>query len=729
MAETTQASFENAELSAYLGKKNSAALEKAFGYTTVGDFLWHFPRRYVEVGELTPIAELPFDEHVTVVAQVVNVSQRQMHSRRGFIFEVTVSDELSAGGQELKMTFFNGYQARTDLQIGTIAMFSGKVSWYQDHLQLSQPEYAILDEAAQAEPRPIPIYPASAKMPNKRIRDLMGLLLEQFTAQNIPEFLPTEVLSSHHYPIRHQAFLDRHFPKEIKYAYIARQRFAFEEAFMLQLALGERGRQLGAQKATARPPLPGRLAAKFDAQLPFTLTEDQVFVGQQICVDLEQPHPMHRLLQGEVGSGKTIVALRAILQVIDAGGQAALLAPTEVLAAQHYASIRKMLGNLAEPGLFGVGEGTGVALLTGSAKTAHRREALLGIASGETGLIIGTHALLSDQVQFAELGLVVVDEQHRFGVEQRDALRAKAGETVPHTLVMTATPIPRTVAMTVFGDLETSTIKRLPAGRAPIHTHIVPMQLTGFRDRLFSRITEEVQKGHQVYVVCPRISDTTAEQGVLLSTYDDSSAGQTMSVEAMQELLAGMPEFAEIRTQTLHSQLDATDKQETMNSFARGEIDVLISTTVIEVGVDVHNATLMVIMDAERFGISQLHQLRGRVGRGGLPGTCLMTTWLDADHPSVGRLKTIESTTDGFELAEADLAERREGNILGVQQSGSKSSLRELSIIKDRSLIEQARADVGLVLADGKWGNHHPTLLAAAGSWIDEPTKEFLNKN
>ncbi|MGP5523894.1 ATP-dependent DNA helicase RecG [Glutamicibacter arilaitensis] len=728
MANTDSLNFEATELSNYLGAKNAKALENAFGYTTVGDFLWHFPRRYVEVGELTPITELPFEEHVTVVAQVINVNQRQMHSRRGFIFEVTVSDELSADGQELKMTFFNGYQARTDLQVGTIAMFSGKVGWYQDHLQLSQPEYAILDEASQAEPRPIPNYPASAKMPNKRIRELMAVLKEQFTVENLPEFLPEPVLKSHRFQLRHKAFHDRHFPQETKQAYIARQRFAFEEAFMLQLALAERGRQLGTQHAVARPYAAGQLADKFDAQLPFTLTDEQVAVGEQISNDLKRSHPMHRLLQGEVGSGKTVVALRAILQVIDAGGQAALLAPTEVLASQHYASITKMLGSLADPGLFGEGAGTGVALLTGSAKTAQRKQAILGIASGETGLIIGTHALLGDQVQFAELGLVVVDEQHRFGVEQRDALRSKAGDSLPHTLVMTATPIPRTVAMTVFGDLEISTIKKLPAGRAPIQTHIVPMQLTGFRARLFSRITEEVSKGHQVYIVCPRISDSAAEQGVLLATYEDS-AGQTMSVEAMQELLAGMPEFAGVRTEALHSQMDAGDKQDIMDSFAHGDIDVLVSTTVIEVGVDVHNATLMVIMDAERFGISQLHQLRGRVGRGGLPGTCLMTTWLDADHASVGRLKTIESTTDGFELAEADLAERREGNILGVQQSGSKSALRELSIIKDRVLIEQARADVGVLTEDANWARTYPNLLSAAGNWVDEATKEYLNKN
>jgi len=728
MTNQSSVQFEDSELASYLGSKNSQALEKAFGYTTVGDFLWHFPRRYVEVGELTPIAELPFDEHVTVVAQVVDVSQRQMHSRRGFIFEVTVSDELSSGGQELKMTFFNGYQARTDLTVGTIAMFSGKVGWYQDHLQLSQPDYAVLDEASQADPRPIPIYPASAKMPNKRIRDLMGLLLPHLSEDNLPEFLPEEVLGSHRYPERHRAFLERHAPREIKHAYIARQRFAFEEAFILQLSLAERSRQLGTQPAIARPRVAGRLAERFESQLPFDLTVDQLQVGDQIAADLSQAHPMHRLLQGEVGSGKTIVALRAILQVIDAGGQAALLAPTEVLAAQHFASIKKMLGALAEPGLFGEGEGTGVALLTGSAKTAQRREALLGIASGETGLIIGTHALLGDQVQFAELGLVVVDEQHRFGVEQRDALRAKSGDALPHTLVMTATPIPRTVAMTVFGDLDTSTIKRLPAGRAPIQTHIVPMQLSGYRQRLYSRMTEEVSKGHQVYVVCPRITDTAAEQGVLLSTYDEPS-GQTMSVEAMTEQLAGMPEFAGIRIEALHSQLESVQKQQVMDSFARGEIDILVSTTVIEVGVDVHNATLMVIMDAERFGISQLHQLRGRVGRGGLPGTCLMTTWLDADHASVLRLKTIESTMDGFELAEADLAERREGNILGVQQSGRQSSLKELSIIKDRTLIEQARNHVDALMKMPDWEEKYPRLVEIAGAWADESTKEFLNKN
>ncbi|WP_240520492.1 ATP-dependent DNA helicase RecG [Glutamicibacter sp. BW77] len=728
MDENKAVSLEQAELSLVLGAKNAGALEKAFGYTTVGQFLWHFPRRYVDVGELTPIAELPFDEHVTVVAQVTNVSQRQMHSRRGFIFEVTVSDELDQNGQELKMTFFNGYQARQDLQVGTIAMFSGKVGWYQDHLQLSQPDYAILDTVAEADPRPIPIYPASAKMPNKKIRDLLSLLIDEMTEEQLPEFLPEQLLAKHHYPRRAKAYLDRHHPREIKHAYVARQRFAFEEAFMLQLSLAERNRAVGNQPAIARKPVTGGLAEKFESRLPFTLTEDQIEVGKEISADLLNEHPMHRLLQGEVGSGKTVVALRAILQVIDSGGQAALLAPTEVLAAQHYSSIKKMLGDLAEPGLFGEGEGTGVALLTGSAKTAQRRQALLGIASGETGLIIGTHALLGEHVRFAELGLVVIDEQHRFGVEQRDALRAKGEENVPHTLVMTATPIPRTVAMTVFGDLDTSTIKKLPAGRAPISTHIVPMQLTGYRDRLFSRIREEVTKRHQVYVVCPRISETAAEQGVLVATAEDG-ANQTMSVEAMFELLSSMPSFDGVRLEALHSQLDSQDKQEIMDEFADGQIDVLVSTTVIEVGVDVHNATLMVIMDAERFGISQLHQLRGRVGRGGLPGTCLLTTWLDADHQSVNRLRTIESTLDGFELAEADLAERKEGNILGVQQSGSRSTLRELSIIKDRGLIESAREDVLALMEDGAWATKYPELLVVAESWIDQSTREFLNKN
>ncbi|WP_418909139.1 ATP-dependent DNA helicase RecG [Glutamicibacter endophyticus] len=716
------------DLDAMLGTRNARELEKAFGYQTVADLLGHFPRRYVDVGELTKISDLPLGEHVTIVARVLNVSQRQMHSRRGFIVEVTVSDELSYAGDELRMTFFNGYQARNDLRPDTVAMFSGKVGWYQDHLQLSQPDYAILEDPEDAEPRPIPIYPATAKMPSKKIRDFVQLLFERLDESDVPEPLPAELLTSHGYPRRFTAFRDRHMPRELPQAYRARQRFAFEEAFLLQLSLAERSRLLSTQPATARRPVTGELASKFDQRLPFTLTDDQRRVGEEISADLSLNRPMHRLLQGEVGSGKTLVALRAILQVIDAGGQAALLAPTEVLAAQHFETIRRMLGPLADPGLFGEGEGTGVALLTGSAKTAQRREALLGIASGQTGLIIGTHALLSEHVNFADLGLVVIDEQHRFGVEQRDALRAKNGQATPHTLVMTATPIPRTVAMTVFGDLEVSTIRQLPGGRAPIRTHIVPMQLPAYRDRLFSLVREEVTKGHQVYVVCPRISETNGEQAALVEL-PETSAGEPMSVESMYGLMTSMEQFTGVTIDVLHSQLGGTDKQEVMDEFAAGDIDVLISTTVIEVGVDVHNATLMVIMDAERFGISQLHQLRGRVGRGGLPGTCLLTTWLDADHPSVTRLRAIESTVDGFELAEADLAERREGNILGVQQSGSQSALRELSVLRDRELIERARADVGLLASERRWPQRYPLLRVAVDTWLDEATRAYLDKN
>lgn len=716
------------DLSVVLGSSNAKQLEKAFGYVTVEEFLHHFPRRYVEVGELTPIAELPYDEHVTIVARVINTSQRQMHSRKGFIFEVTVSDELDASGQELRMTFFNGYQARNELQHDTVAMFSGKVSWYQDHLQLSQPEYAILDEASEADPRPIPIYPASAKMPNKKIRDLMSVVLDRLGEEDLPEFIPAALLKEHGYPTRFTALNDRHRPKEVKDGYRARSRFAYEEALLLLLSLAERNAAMGRQLAIARPLAAGGLADQFDARLPFTLTDEQSAVGQEISADLAKTHPMHRLLQGEVGSGKTVVALRAILQVIDAGGQAALLAPTEVLATQHFESIRKMLGPLAEPGLFGEGNGTGVALLTGSAKTAQRREALLGIASGQTGLIIGTHALLSDQVQFADLGLVVIDEQHRFGVEQRDALRAKANTMVPHTLVMTATPIPRTVAMTVFGDLEISTIKRMPFGRAPISTHLVPMQLPGYQQRLFQRMAEEVNKGHQVYVVCPRISESRTEQGSLpLGT--DMGANEPMSVESMFELINSIPLFDDIRIEALHSQLPAEDKQAIMEEFSTGQVDILISTTVIEVGVDVHNATLMAIIDAENFGISQLHQLRGRVGRGGLPGTCLLTTWLDADHPSVNRLRTVAASIDGFELAEADLAERKEGNILGVQQSGSRSSLKVLSVMKDRKIIERARDDVAGLVSSTSWREDAPLLAETLASWVDEATREFLDKN
>lgn len=724
-------------LETIIGAATARKVETAFGYATVGEMLAHFPRRYMEIGELSKISELPVGEDVTIVAEVRTVNQRRMHSRSGFLLEVVVSDALGPEQSLLRMTFFNGFEAKRDLQIGSTAMFSGKVGMYRDHLELTHPEYSVLDTAQDADPRPIPIYPATAKFPNKKIRDVIDLLLAKVGSKVFKEFIPGQILDSQRIPPRDLALENIHRPQTVAQGYAARKRFAFEEAFLLQLALAQRRVHRMQQPAVVRHGTPAGLLSAFDASLPFTLTEGQVLAGEEIAGDLVRGHPMNRLLQGEVGSGKTLVALRAMLQVIDSGGQTALLAPTEVLAQQHHQSIKRMLGSLGNGGELGSDpRATRVDVLTGSANTGARKRALLGAASGETGILIGTHALLSDMVSFVDLGLVVVDEQHRFGVEQRDALRSKA-ETPPHMLVMTATPIPRTVAMTVFGDLEVSLMKSLPAGRAPIATHLVPLQVPRMQERLFARIAEEAAKGHQVYVVCPRISEKAveddfmpmpAEPGAPGSGDDANTKPPSMTVEKMMGHLEAMPAFANTQIRALHGRMASDEKSAAMEAFDSGKASILVSTTVIEVGVDVHNATLMVIIDAENFGISQLHQLRGRIGRGGLPGTCLMTTWLDAEHPSVVRLRAVESTTDGFLLAESDLNERREGDILGASQSGSRSTLKVLRVMKDAKLIAKARDAAETVVANGAGLAAHPVLQAAVEAWVDEDMQAFLER-
>lgn len=442
---------------------------------------------------------------------------------------------------------------------------------------------------------------------------------------------------------------------------------------------------------------------------------------------------MHRLLQGEVGSGKTLVALRAMLQVIDSGGQAALLAPTEVLAAQHFQSIRATLGPLAEGGMLGGFDGgTQAALLTGTMPAAVKKKALLDAASGQAGIVIGTHALLSDQVQFFDLGLIVVDEQHRFGVEQRDALRLKAIHP-PHLLVMTATPIPRTVAMTVFGDLETSVLRELPAGRAPISTFVVGLaENPAWFSRLWQRSREEIDAGHQVYVVCPRIGEAegaeppSGDEPDRLPSEDDAKA--MASVLEVVEELRSEPSLAGCRIEALHGRLDPTQKSQVMADFAAGGVQVLVSTTVVEVGVDVHNATLMIILDADRFGISQLHQLRGRVGRGGLPGTALLVTELAPEHPSRRRLDAVAATTDGFALSQEDLKLRREGDILGASQSGGRSTLRLLRVLEHESVIELARSDANKIIADDPELSKHSALEAAIEASLNPEREAFLER-
>lgn len=745
----------NAELDLALerriGKRSATVIEKHLGIATVGGLLNYFPRRYLSRGELTPISEVPLDEEVTLIARVVSNSTRSMRARRGSLTDVIISDDAGSGAAgagmpgTLKVSFFNGFRAKAELQPGRRALFSGKVTRYGGSLGLTNPEFLLLDEDPDTpgmDPEklaamPIPVYPATAKLTSWSIQKVISTLLDTVELGDLADPLPAEIAGREKFLPVADAYRLIHAPEVPADWQRARDRFRYQEALVLQSALARRRAQLAAEEATARRAIPGGLLTAFDRQLPFTLTAGQSAVGKTLAEELGQDSPMNRLLQGEVGSGKTIVALRAMLQVVDAGGQAALLAPTEVLAAQHFESIRRTLGPLSRDGMIG-GFGTDavqVTLLTGSMPTAARKQALLDAASGTAGIVIGTHALLSDNVSFYDLGLIVVDEQHRFGVEQRDVLRSKANKP-PHLLVMTATPIPRTVAMTVFGDLETSVLDELPAGRAPITTHVVGLaENPGWAGRIWSRSREEIDAGHQVYVVCPKIgadddgdfSPGEAEPSAA-DLEGDNGARELASVTGVVEHLREETALHGVPVAPLHGRLDPVLKSETMAAFTANKTKLLVSTTVIEVGVDVHNATLMVILDADRFGISQLHQLRGRVGRGGLPGTCLLVTTLEPGHPSRRRLDAVAATTDGFELSQEDLKLRREGDILGASQSGGRSTLKLLRVLEHEDIIARARQDAQRIVATDPSLSTHSGLAQAIDEYLNPEKEAFLER-
>jgi ATP-dependent DNA helicase RecG len=710
------------ELTPLLGAKTAKALAGSLDIHTVSDLLRHYPRRYAERGELTDIGGLEIGEHVTVMARVEKATTRQMKARYGNLLEVVLTD----GRRKLSCAFFTqAAKHAKELVVGKSGLFAGKVTVFRDTLQLANPEYELIDESADPSAMEtflaemIPVYPAAQGVPTWSIVKCVRQVLD--TLDTVEDPMPPQLLTRSGLNGLDKALRGIHRPSNWGELENARKRLKWDEAMAVQLIFAQRRHSAVARPAPACPHKDGGILDAFDKRLPFELTAGQLAIGAQVAEELSGVHPMNRLLQGEVGSGKTIVALRAMLQVVDSGRQCAMLAPTEVLASQHARSLREMLGELAQAGqLGGAEDATRVTLLTGSMGAKERKQALLDAASGAAGIMVGTHALIQDTVSFAELGFVVVDEQHRFGVEQRDALRSRGGEASPHVLVMTATPIPRTVAMTVYGDLEISALREMPVGRSPISTTVVPVaEKPAWLDRVWQRVTEEVRKGHQAYIVCPRIGDEPAS--------DKSDKRPPLAV------LDVAPELAEgalhgLKIGVLHGRMPSDEKDAVMRAFTAGELDVLVATTVIEVGVNVPNATAMVIMDAERFGVSQLHQLRGRVGRGSVPGICLLVTEALDGTTTRERLAAVESTTDGFELSRLDLELRREGDILGAAQSGKRSGLKLLSLLRDEDVIAEAREISQAIVSEDPELTGHLGLARMVEDVVDAGRAEYLEK-
>ncbi len=727
-------------LRAVLGGATVKGLAGGLGLHTVGDLLGHYPRRYAQRGELTELASLREGEDVTVLARVATVTGRRMVHKRGRVTEVTVTD----GHGRLILTFFrknNYWESR--LKPGTYGLFAGKVSTFKGKRQLAHPDFEPIaapdtGKAEEFATELIPVYPATKDFPSWKVAKAVRTVLD--TLGEIDDPLPEPLRARYQLCGMRDALTGIHRPADSAQVSRARKRLRWDEAFLLQTALAQRRRAAEALPAAPRRGQDGGLLAEFDRRLPFTLTAGQLEAGETIAHDLAREHPMHRLLQGEVGAGKTVIAVRAMLQVVDANGQAALLAPTEVLAQQHFRSITGMLGPLGRAGqLDGAERATRVALLTGSQGAAARREALLEAASGAAGIVVGTHALLQEHVQFADLGLAVIDEQHRFGVEQRDMLREKAASRTasrPHVLVMTATPIPRTVAMTVFGDLDVSTLTELPTGRSPIATHVVPAaEKPRYLERAWERVREEVAQGRQAYVVCPRIGqessitdDSDAGAAFGADDYDDEPAGRPpLAVLDVAPKLTSGP-LAGLRLAVLHGGMHPDEKDRVMRAFADGQLDVLVATTVVEVGLDVRNASTMVVMDADRFGVSQLHQLRGRVGRGGDPGLCLLVTEAPPGGKARERLDAVAATVDGFELSRLDLEQRREGDVLGAAQSGRRSSLKLLRLLRDEDVIRHARDEATALIGSDPDLGRHPALAKALAGLVDPERAEYLEK-
>ena len=749
-------------LSRLLGRRTAAQLAKQ-GVETGGDLLRLLPRRYDTWGDLTDMRTLSKDEQATVQAQIVRASSRRTRSGRApALMEATVTDGVSTM-DVVQFGAAGQMRARAaQLAPGTTVLMSGKVGIHRGRKQLSNPRLYVLDDLDEDEreallARPMPIYPGTEALPSWLVAKAVRTVLDQVGPDDVPDPLPDDLRRAAGLIDAYTAYRWVHRPDDAQQWKAARSRLRHEEALILQVALAQRRAHHEATRTAVAWPEPqetGTLRADLDAALPYNLTAGQVRVGREIAADLTRTVPMQRLLQGDVGSGKTLVALRAMLQVVGGGGQAALLAPTEVLAAQHRASLEMLLGPLGRSGMLGSAErSTRVHLLTGSTSAVQRRQILADLAAGEPAIVVGTHALLSDTVQIPFLGLVVVDEQHRFGVAQRDALRERGGVTdpdtgqrhTPHLLVMTATPIPRTIAMTVFGDLATSVLDELPAGRSPVSTHLVPWSRTSWVEGIWRRAAKEVAAGGRVYVVCPRIEvgdDEPQEEAAVASDADTDRAVDLLeleesgprpdrplaAVEEWRQRLDAEPALEGIDIAVLTGRMSSEDKAAAMAGFASGATPVLVSTTVIEVGVDVPEASMMVILDADRFGLSQLHQLRGRVGRGDRESVCVAVTGVEVGSTAFHRLKAFASTMDGFALAEADLDLRSEGDVLGASQSGRASGLDLLRVTRDARLIATVRREAERIVAADPQLREHRALASTIVERLDEESQAFLER-
>ncbi len=737
-----------------LGGRSAAALRKHLDMNTVGDLLRHLPRKYQQVNDLGSMdpRELREGTYVTVVAEVERATHQRRPRRGGRgLLDITTM-QISVGSIELGVTFFNQPWRHLQMPRGTRAMFAGKLERFQGRWTLGTPQARKIradgddEDSADGEslklPPVTPIYPATR---NVQTWDLLAAVRQTLEVFDDPlDPVPEEIRRRHGLVGLGRALRDIHLPATLEDTKPAMRRLTWDEALALQLVLQGEKLLASDRPAPSCPRVEDGLAAAFDARLPFALTAGQQKVGADLAEALAGTRPLNRLLQGDVGSGKTVVALRAMLQAVDAGRQTVLLAPTEVLAAQHARSLRAMLGPLGragEPAALFADDGeaapveletselaTRIVLLTGSLSAKERRAALLDVQSGAAGIVVGTHAVIQEGVGFADLGLVVVDEQHRFGVRQRDELRSRTGDTAPHLLVMTATPIPRTVALTLYGDLDVSVLDELPAGRQPIDTRAVPGGRPKWLARVWERVREEVEAGHQAYVVCPRIGDDEpAPDEAAEADGDGEERRPPLGVLEVGELLATGP-LAGLRVEILHGRLPSEEKDDVMRRFGAGDIDVLVATTVVEVGVDVANATAMVVLDAERFGVSQLHQLRGRVGRGSSPASCYLVSDAEPGSPAMTRLERIAEISDGFAMADLDLELRSEGDVLGTDQAGRLSTLRFLSVRRHGEEISEAREVARAVLEDDPALGHHPRLAGLVRAVVGDEGAQFLDR-